>query len=133
MWPLIAIFLKQDLEKFVWWCLAVASFYVWYFFWLLAGDWDPSGHISALLIMLVLIRSQTKFDKITIVGVYFSLIFLASLQCVYWTSYVFHTVLQSLFGYFSGLFILGGSYACTRPVYSSIQMYRGVSLAKDAI
>ena len=57
VWPLITRVVKRDRPEIISWVLHITPFYIWYFLFQFLA-FDPSGHICATLITLVLLRQN---------------------------------------------------------------------------
>ena len=96
---------KQNHKLIISWVLHCASFYIWYYLWFSLG-WDPSGHICATLIALILMKRQAVGEaKESAESVLYYLLLLHSVVNLYYTAYIFHNRLESIVGYLSGVVI----------------------------
>ena len=53
--PGVLPLINKNFDCIISWVLHCASFYIWYILWR-SLDWDPSGHICATLIALILLK-----------------------------------------------------------------------------
>lgn len=87
MWPLISRVLKLNIAAIISWGLHVTPFYIWYFSFNFLS-YDPSGHICATLIALVLLRQNCGNHLDWLI---FVIVQVNAIISLYYTAYVFHT------------------------------------------
>jgi len=118
LWVFLIPTVRRDWSTMKLWLVNYLSFAVWHqlisYYILNPLNLDPSGHICCTLIALSLAETQWKIGSP--LGDYFFW-FMAAHSCVtlYFTAYVYHSVLESYLGLTVGLVLVYGSRLAWKP------------------
>jgi len=124
LWVAVIPVLRMDWTNIKLWLVTASSFTLWQTFYvpfIYPFDVDPSGHIACTLVALSIAETQAD-GRSTLGRAFYWCMFLHSLWCLFFTSYVYHTVFESYLGLTVGLVLILGSRVAFKPFSDLIDL-----------